>query len=266
MIDFVYSVLTGPNCAGKSTYLRSVAVITILAHMGCYVPAAQAFIPLRDRILTRFGTSDDLEENASTFTVEMKETAFILEYATSKSLVLMDELGRGTQNEEGIAIAWAVSEELIKRKSYTCFATHYHDLHELACMYSSCHNYHMGTTATSVNQIGQMQYLYQLFDGPSPLTEMYGIQMASVCGLPAELIEDAKKIHQKLVQAKKKDSQQRAQQLKQTDQRMILSPSEQNQLADQIRAIFQANLEPHGISLMHFYSFFSTVFTYSSIA
>lgn len=144
------SVITGPNCAGKSTYMRSVAVVTILAQMGCFVPAVEAYIPVRDRICTRFGTSDAMEENASTFGVEMTETAFILETCTSKSLVLVDELGRGTTNEEGIAIAFAISEELIQRRAYTCFATHYHDLSSLARMYPRCRCYHLSATVGEV--------------------------------------------------------------------------------------------------------------------
>uniref|UniRef100_K3WJQ0 DNA mismatch repair proteins mutS family domain-containing protein n=1 Tax=Globisporangium ultimum (strain ATCC 200006 / CBS 805.95 / DAOM BR144) TaxID=431595 RepID=K3WJQ0_GLOUD len=126
--------------------MRSIAVITILAQMGSFVPATEAYIPMRDRICTRFGTSDAMEENASTFGVEMTETAFILETCTSKSLVLVDELGRGTTNEEGLSIAWGVSEELIRRKPYTCFATHYHELNRLAKLYPRSRCYHLSTT------------------------------------------------------------------------------------------------------------------------
>lgn len=130
--------------------MRSVAVITLLAQMGSFVPATEAFIPVRDRICTRFGTSDAMEENVSTFGVEMSETAFILDTCTSKSLVLIDELGRGTTNEEGVAIAWAVSEELVQRRAYTCFATHYHDLSALVRLYPRCWSYHLSATVGEV--------------------------------------------------------------------------------------------------------------------
>ena len=118
--------------------------------MGCYVPASDAVIPIRDRICTRFGTSDDMEENASSFAVEMTETAFILESCTAKSLVLIDELGRGTAIDEGVAIAWSIGEEMIHRGSYTCFATHYHQLNRLARVYPRCRSYHMGTESNTV--------------------------------------------------------------------------------------------------------------------
>lgn len=135
-------MITGPNCAGKSTYMRATALITILAQMGSYVPAVEAHIPIRDRICTRFGTSDDMEENASSFSVEMTEAASILEACTPKSLVLLDELGRGTANDEGAAIAWSISEKLIERRCYTCHATHYHDLNRLERLYRNCRCYH----------------------------------------------------------------------------------------------------------------------------
>lgn len=133
------------------------ALIIILAQMGCYVPASEATIPIRDRICTRFGTSDDMEENASSFAVEMTETAFILETCTSRSLVLIDELGRGTANDEGAAIAWSISEEMIQRGSYTCFATHYHQLNRLAQLYPRCRCYHMGTESNVVRYAAAIQ-------------------------------------------------------------------------------------------------------------
>jgi DNA mismatch repair ATPase MutS len=136
------AVITGPNCAGKSTYMRATALITILAQMGSFVPAFEAHIPIRDRICTRFGTSDDMEENASSFSVEMTEVASIIETCTPKSLVLLDELGRGTANDEGTAIAWSISEKLIERHCFSCHATHYHDLNRLEKMYRNCRCFH----------------------------------------------------------------------------------------------------------------------------
>ncbi|RQM18075.1 hypothetical protein DD237_000431 [Peronospora effusa] len=187
-------VITGPNCAGKSTYLRATALITILAQMGCYVPASDAVIPIRDRICTRFGTSDDMEENASSFAVEMTETAFILESCTARSLVLIDELGRGTANDEGAAIAWSIGEEMIHRRSYTCFATHYHQLNRLARLYPRCRCYHVGTESHT----NSVHFRYVLKDGPFPLIGMYGIKTAALSGLPTEVIREAENIYEKL--------------------------------------------------------------------
>ncbi|KAJ8571458.1 hypothetical protein ON010_g5378 [Phytophthora cinnamomi] len=189
-----FHIVTGPNCAGKSTYLRAMALIIILAQMGCYVPASDATVPIRDRICTRFGTSDDMEENASSFAVEMTETAFILETCTARSLVLIDELGRGTANDEGAAIAWSIGEEMTQRGSYTCFATHYHQLNRLAVLYPRCRCYHMGTRSN----INSVHFRYVLKDGPFPTTGMYGIKTAAISGLPTKVIQEAERTYEKL--------------------------------------------------------------------
>ncbi|KAK1939219.1 DNA mismatch repair protein MSH4 [Phytophthora citrophthora] len=194
-------VVTGPNCAGKSTYLRATALIVIMAQMGCYVPASKAFIPIRDRICTRFGTSDDMEENASSFAVEMTEMAFILETCTSKSLVLIDELGRGTANDEGAALAWSIAEEIIHRGPYTCFATHYHQLNRLARLYPRCRCYHMGTGSNT----NSTHFRFVLKDGPFPSIGMYGIKTAAQCGLPAEVIREAEHTYKKLKDGREAD-------------------------------------------------------------
>lgn len=203
--------------------MRSIAVITILAQMGSFVPATEAYIPVRDRICTRFGTSDAMEENASTFGVEMTDTAFILEACTSKSLVLIDELGRGTTNAEGLAIAWGVSEELIQRRAYTCFATHYHELNELAnlyprgrcyhlsatlgevccCMFSFCLNhFHLLTSIFWISRQHYLRFQYKMKDGPFPSLDMYGIKTAKICGLPLEIVREAEQTYSRLSKAK----------------------------------------------------------------
>ncbi|CCI39686.1 unnamed protein product [Albugo candida] len=189
-----FHVISGSNCAGKTTYMKSVAIITILAHMGCYVPAVAAFLPLRDRICTRFGTSDDMEENASTFKVEMTETAFILEKATKASLVLVDELGRGTASDEGCALAWSISENLIAKGIYTCFATHFRQLNELANVYINCKCYHLAASFSETN----VRYFHTLNDGACPEYPKYGIQAAKMCGLPMQIIRDAEEIYDRL--------------------------------------------------------------------
>ena len=135
-----FTVITGINGSGKSTYLKQIAITVILAHCGSYVPAEEAFVPVRDRLCTRIGTSDDQEHNISTFMLEMKETAFILENATDRSLILIDELGRATSNEDGVAIAWAVSEFLLVRRAMTFFVTHYPQLSRLADVYPNVQN------------------------------------------------------------------------------------------------------------------------------
>ncbi|EQC41619.1 hypothetical protein, variant [Saprolegnia diclina VS20] len=191
-----FNVITGPNCSGKSTYLKTTAIITLLAHMGCYVPATEARIPLRTRIFTRFGTSDDMEENASTFTVEMLELAFILDNLTARSLILIDELGRGTSNDEGLAIAWSACETLMQTKAYTCFATHFHGLRELSTMYANCRNFHLQATNTSTNLL---DFKYKLSDGPSDRSHGYGIQMAKICGIPASTVRDAEALQETML-------------------------------------------------------------------
>ena len=120
-----FTVITGINGSGKSTYLKQIALIVILAHCGSYVPADEALLPIRDQICTRIGTADDQEHNISTFLLEMKETAFICNSTTDKSLFLLDELGRATSNEDGVAVAWAVSEYLLTKRAMTFFVTHY---------------------------------------------------------------------------------------------------------------------------------------------
>ncbi len=136
-------MLTGPNMAGKSTYMRQVALITILAQMGSFVPASEARIGLVDRVFTRIGASDSLSRGESTFMIEMKETAAILEHATQRSLILLDEVGRGTSTFDGISIAWAVAESLHERaeRPRTLFATHYHELTDLARTKERIKNY-----------------------------------------------------------------------------------------------------------------------------
>jgi DNA mismatch repair protein MutS len=182
-------ILTGPNMAGKSTYLRQIALIVILAQIGSFVPAQQAQIGITDRIFTRIGASDDLAKGVSTFLAEMNETANILNNAGGKSLVLLDEIGRGTSTFDGLAIAWAVSEYLHDQtRCKTLFATHYHELTELSSWMPGIKNYSM-----SVKQWGdEIIFLRQVVPGPAG--QSYGVQVAKLAGLPKAVVERAREI------------------------------------------------------------------------
>ena len=186
--DVTLKVLTGPNCSGKSTYLRQTALIVIMSHLGCFVPAERAIISTTDRLLTRLSTGDD--ENASTFLKEMRETSFLINNATCRSLVLIDELGRGTSNEDGVGIAWSVCEHLITRGVRTLIVTHYHELARLSSLYSNCENVCMAVDVA--DDAGSMIFKYSCQGGASNLNLDYGIALAEMCGLPSDLVSDAR--------------------------------------------------------------------------
>jgi DNA mismatch repair protein MutS len=183
-------MLTGPNMAGKSTYMRQVALITILAQMGSFVPASEARIGVVDRVFTRIGASDSLSRGESTFMIEMKETAAILEHATERSLILLDEVGRGTSTFDGISIAWAVAESLHERaeRPRTLFATHYHELTDLARTKERIKNYNFAVKEWQ----GDIIFLRNVVAGAA--SRSYGIHVARLAGLPAPVIAHAKAI------------------------------------------------------------------------
>lgn len=156
-----FRIITGKNTAGKSTYLRQTCLVTIMAHMGSFVPAEFCTTKPFRQLFTRIGTEDDLEANASTFTVEMKEIAYILESATEDSLIIIDELGRGTANTDGAALAWAISEQMVCKASYVLFATHFHELTEMSQIYEQIHNSHLGLS----NSGAAMTASHVLVDG-----------------------------------------------------------------------------------------------------
>jgi DNA mismatch repair protein MutS len=182
---------------GKSTILRQIAIIQILAQIGSYVPATYAKLPIIDRIWTRVGASDDLASGRSTFMVEMTETAAILHNATPRSLILLDEIGRGTSTFDGLSIAWAVAEYLHNSPEHsakTLFATHYHELTELAEKLPGAKNYQV--LATEKN--GEVAFLHKLQSGKA--SKSYGIAVARLAGLPANTIARAKEVLSKLEQ------------------------------------------------------------------
>ncbi|MEY4051887.1 MAG: mismatch repair protein MutS [Bacteroidota bacterium] len=195
-------ILTGPNMSGKSAVLRQTALITLMAHMGSYVPATAASIPLTDKIFTRVGANDNLNAGESTFMVEMLETASILNNISARSLILLDEIGRGTSTYDGISIAWSIVEFLhqSKQKPKTLFATHYHELNDLEAQLPTVHNYHV-----SHKEVGnKIIFLRKLTKGGS--THSFGIHVAKMAGMPNILVNRANNILKEM-ELKNKGSQ-----------------------------------------------------------
>jgi DNA mismatch repair protein MutS len=181
-------LITGPNMGGKSTYMRQVAIIALLAHVGCFVPAQQAIIGEIDQIFTRIGASDDLASGRSTFMVEMTEAANILHNATDKSLVLVDEIGRGTSTFDGLALAYAIARHLLeKNRSYTLFATHYFELTRLSEEFLQLANVHL----SAIEHQHSIVFLHSVEEGAA--SQSYGLQVAALAGVPAQVIKMAKK-------------------------------------------------------------------------
>jgi len=181
-------LVTGPNMGGKSTYMRQVALIALLAHCGSFVPAQRATVGALDRIFTRIGAADDLAGGRSTFMVEMTEAAYILHHATPASLVLMDEIGRGTSTFDGLALAWAIARQLLEaNKSLTLFATHYFELTRLAQDFKQAINVHLD----AVEHKDRIVFLHSVEEGPA--NQSYGLQVAQLAGIPATVVRAAKK-------------------------------------------------------------------------
>lgn len=216
-------IITGPNMGGKSTYMRQTALIALLAYVGAYVPAKACKIGPIDRIFTRIGASDDLASGRSTFMVEMTETANILRHATNESLVLVDEIGRGTSTYDGLSLAMAVAEHLAeKNQSYTLFATHYFELTDLPNENTHIHNVHLN----AVEHQDEIIFMHEIKQGPA--SRSYGLQVASLAGVPLPVIDRAK-IH-----------------LKKLEQTAHLAPQKPSKLK-QLPPIFPdlfSNLEP----------------------
>jgi DNA mismatch repair protein MutS len=189
-------VITGPNMAGKSTYLRQTALLVLMAQLGSYVPAASARIGVADRIFTRVGASDDLARGQSTFMVEMNETAGILNNATASSLVILDEIGRGTSTFDGLSIAWSVAEYLHDRIGCrTLFATHYHEMTDLDRSRPGVVNLNVAVREWN----DQVIFLRKIVPGRAD--QSYGIQVARLAGLPDDVLKRAKEILSNLERA-----------------------------------------------------------------
>eukprot|EP01137_Pigoraptor_chileana_P020558 Opistho-2@83068 len=203
-----FQIITGPNMSGKSTFLRQVALLQIMAQLGSFVPASYASFRLIDQLFSRIGSDDDMETNASTFMLEMRETAYIVQNANTNSLIIIDELGRGTNNQEGVGICLAVCEHLISIKALTFFATHFMELTELDTVYPNVENFHLELqrqgrdTAADVTRNGAatneaIVFTHTLSKGKT-WEESYGIRMAELAGFPQSVIADAEALAAKL--------------------------------------------------------------------
>ena len=184
-------LITGPNMAGKSTYIRQVATLAIMAQMGSFVPASAMHLGVLDRVFTRIGAGDDLARGRSTFLVEMQETANILNNATARSLIVLDEIGRGTSTFDGISIAWSVAEYLYGKKdakAKTLFATHYHELTDLADSFPGIKNY----TVRVKEEGGRIVFLRRI--APGIAEKSFGIHVGAMAGLPQEVVNRAAEI------------------------------------------------------------------------
>jgi DNA mismatch repair protein MutS len=181
-------IITGPNMGGKSTYMRQAALIALLAHVGSYVPAERAVLGPLDRIFTRIGAADDLAGGRSTFMVEMTEAANILHNATARSLILLDEIGRGTSTFDGLSLAWAMARDIATRvRAFTLFATHYFELTTLATEVEGCANVHLDATEHGDGIV----FLHAVKDGPADRS--YGLQVAQLAGVPVSVIGEARR-------------------------------------------------------------------------
>jgi DNA mismatch repair protein MutS len=239
-------ILTGPNMAGKSTYLRQTALIALLAQVGSFVPAESATLPLFDRIYTRIGASDDIAGGRSTFMVEMDELAGILQGATSKSLVLLDEIGRGTSTYDGLALAWAACEYLHDQvRAYTLFATHYFELTALPLRMAAARNAHVAAK----EEAGGLVFYHQVLPGPA--SQSYGLEVARLAGLPQAVLQRARSVLDSLEASQKGLSKEILEELLQLDLART-SPLEAllflRRLQDQLRGLAPQEAEAERLS------------------
>jgi DNA mismatch repair protein MutS len=245
--DNLLAVITGPNMGGKSTYLRQVALICILAQMGSFVPASSATLPIVDRIFTRIGASDNVALGRSTFMVEMTETAQILNSATPNSLILLDEVGRGTSTFDGLSIAWAVVEYIhAQTRAKTLFATHYHELTELAELLTGVANLHV-----SVKEAGDSILFLRKVE-PGRADRSYGIEVARLAGLPQEVVDRARAVLKRHEEREQSVSEELSIEPHRSPvQVSIFTPCDEG-IADELRSINLDELKPiEALSLLH---------------
>jgi DNA mismatch repair protein MutS len=229
-------IITGPNMGGKSTYMRQTALIVLLAYTGCFIPAEAARIGPVDRIFTRIGSSDDLAGGRSTFMVEMTETANILHNATASSLVLMDEIGRGTSTFDGLALAWASAVHIASRiKAFTLFATHYFELTALPELYPGIRNVHLNATEHDKGIV----FLHTV--APGPANQSYGLQVAQLAGIPADVITKARR---KLSQLEQDDLQSKSGSSQTVHQAELFTPQASHPALDFLGEVHPNDLSP----------------------
>jgi DNA mismatch repair protein MutS len=227
-------VITGPNMGGKSTYMRQTALIAILAHIGSFVPASRALIGPLDRIFTRIGASDDLAGGRSTFMVEMVETANILNNATDRSLVLMDEIGRGTSTYDGMSLAWAAASYIARQvRAFTLFATHYFELTALPELVPGVANVHLDAT----EHAHELVFLHAVKEGPADRS--YGLQVAALAGIPKPVIAQAREYLARLESA-----QRRPKEALPTEQQIGLFAPPPSAIEEKLRTIDPDKLSP----------------------
>jgi DNA mismatch repair protein MutS len=232
-------VITGPNMGGKSTFMRQAALIVVMAYAGCYVPAASAELGLFDRIFSRIGASDDLAGGRSTFMVEMQETANILHNATAQSLVLMDEIGRGTSTFDGLSLAWACAVELATRiRAFTLFATHYFELTTLPEEHPGIANVHLD----AVEHGDGIVFLHTVREGPA--NQSYGLQVAALAGVPGKVIALARQRLHELEQAAQRHAQAESNQLSLFAQAETSVPPQEDPLRERLATIDPDALTP----------------------
>ncbi len=233
--DARFIILTGPNMAGKSTYMRQVALITILAQIGSFVPAEQAKIGIVDRIYTRVGASDDIIRGRSTFMVEMVELANILNTATERSLILLDEIGRGTSTYDGLAIAWSVSEYIhMKIKARTIFATHYHHLIDLENILEGVKNYHIAVKETPDGLVFVRKVM------PGGMSKSYGIEVARLAGVPKQVVDRAREVLN-LIEKENAIEVRKTRKILQT---VLFEPQNDNEIIEELKKVDIMNITP----------------------
>ena len=234
--DTDIQLITGPNMSGKSTYMRQLAIIVIMAQMGSYVPAELAVLPIFDAIFTRIGAADDLVSGQSTFMVEMMEANRAIRQASEHSLILFDELGRGTATYDGMALAQAIIEYIHDRtKAKTLFATHYHELTELSTSLTRLENLHVAT----LEKDGQVTFLHKIEEGPAD--KSYGIHVAKIAGLPVDLLERADSI---LTHLESQDKQVVSQQKATTEQISLFEAPQSSPVLEELRNLDIYNMTP----------------------
>jgi DNA mismatch repair protein MutS len=240
-------VITGPNMAGKSTYIRQIALLVLLAQIGSFVPAAEMELSLADRIFARVGASDEIMRGQSTFMVEMTEAANILHNATADSLIVLDELGRGTSTFDGLSLAWAITEHLATETRCRCLvATHYHELTELAELLKGVRNYNVAVRQVAGEKKGEdtIVFLHRIVEGGA--SESYGIHVARLAGVPRPVVTRSREILEELQRGFSRESRtpQLARKKTRDDAQLMLFKDPGEEILEALRDVEPDDLAP----------------------